>query len=114
MATYITSNRSTSHRTRREVALIFDRDYGELFIHNTEYVLIDGHWLADTVNTIQLNFSDIVEVEFRGYYNEGDDRFKIDLYTKEKYYYIPVDDIENMIDLYTMITREVDIYKKEK
>lgn len=113
MATYIASNRSTSHRTRREVSVIFDREYGELFIHDTDCILIDGQWVTDTVKTIQLNFSDIVEVEFRGYHNEGDDRFKIDLHTKEKVYHIPVDDLENMMDLYTMITREVDIYKKE-
>ncbi len=113
MATYVTSNRSTSHRTRREVAVIFDRDYGELFIHDADFVFIDGQWITDTTKTIQLNFSDIVEVELRGYHNDGDDRFKIDLCTKEKSYHIPVDDLENMMDLYTMITREVDKYKEE-
>lgn len=113
MATYIASNRSTSHRTHREVSVILDCDYDELFIHDTDYVFIYGQWVKDTVKTIQLNFSDIVEVEFRGYHNEGDDRFKIDLYTKEKHYHFPVDDLENMMDLYTMITREVDKHKKE-
>lgn len=113
MATYIASNRSTSHRTRREVSVIFDREYGELFIHDSDFVFVDGQWVTDTTKTIQLNFSDIVEVEFRGYHNDGDDRFKIDLDTKETSYRIPVDDLENMMDLYTMITREVDIYKKE-
>lgn len=113
MATYIASNRSTSPRTRNEVAVIFDRDYGELFIHHTDFVLIDGQWVTDTVETIQFNFSDIVEVEFRGYHNDGDDHFKIDLYTEEKYHHFPVDDLENMMDLYSMITREVDKYRKE-
>ena len=113
MATYIASNRSTSHRTRREVSVIFDREYGELFIHGTDCILIDGQWVTDTTKTIQLNFSDIVEVEFRGYHNDGDDRFKIDLCTKEKSYHIPVAYLEDMMDLYTMITREVDKYKEE-
>jgi hypothetical protein len=113
MATYITSNRSTSHRTRREVSVVIDREYGELFIHDTDYVLIDGKWEEEPNKTIQLNFCDIKDVEFYGYHFDGRDRFKINLYTKTDAYHIPFDDMEDLMDLYCIITREVDIYSKE-